>query len=81
MRRTLTALAATAALTLGGGLVLAGPAAAAPGEPGLPAQAALGVVSGKSVLICGGGHPGRHSGWARENPSTERRNVGGTCMA
>jgi hypothetical protein len=79
MRRTVTVLATAAFLTLGGA-VLAGPAAAAPGEPGLPAQAALGAASGKSVLVCGGGHPGQHKGWSNQ-PSTERRNVGGTCPA
>jgi hypothetical protein len=67
MRRTLPALAAAAALLLGG-VALAGPAAAAP--------------SNRSVHTYGcadSGHPGLHLGWAK-SPSTERRNVGGTCQ-
>jgi hypothetical protein len=66
MRRTLPALAAAASLLLGG-VALAGPAAAA---------------SNRSVHTYGcadSGHPGLHLGW-RNTPSTERRNVGGTCQ-
>jgi hypothetical protein len=65
MRRSLPVLAAAAALVLGG-VAVAGPAAAA---------------SNRSVHTygCAGSeHPGLHTGWDKQ-PSTERRNVGGTC--
>ena len=75
MRRTLTVLAATAALAFGGAVV-AGPAAAAPSDT------ALGAASARSVhFYCGSDtdtHPGRHEGWDRQ-PSGELRNLGGTC--
>ena len=68
MRRTLAALAATTSLALGGAVALAVPAAAAPSE--------------KSVHTYGcpdSPHAGQHRGWD-EQVSTERRNLGGTCM-
>ncbi len=68
MRRTLATLVAATSLALGGAVVVAGPAAAAPSE--------------KSVATygCPGNeHPGQHVGWTR-SPSTERRNLGGTCI-
>ena len=72
MRRTLSALAG-AALAVGLSVAAAGPAAAGP--------------SNRSVHTYGcadSEHPGLHKGWAKQqggNPSTERRNVGGTCPA
>jgi hypothetical protein len=69
VRRTLPVLAAAASLAIGG-VVLAGPAAAAPSE--------------KSVHTYGcplSPHLGNHTGWAEQDgPGTERRNVGGTCI-
>ena len=70
MRRTPSALAA-AALAVGLSVAAAGPAAAGP--------------SNRSVHTYGcadSEHPGLHKGWSKQqgNPSTERRNVGGTCL-
>ncbi len=69
MRRTLAALIAATSLALGGAIAVAGPASAAPSE--------------KSVHTSGcpgNQHPGQHLGWDK-SPSTERRNLGGTCPA
>lgn len=68
MRRTLTALAATAALALGGAVVVAEPAAA-----GFNGRSAVKACPGED-------HRGKHRGWA-DSPGTERRNLGGTCPA
>jgi hypothetical protein len=79
MRRTLTTLAAATTLALGAAVAAAGPAAAAPSET------AIGAAGERSVLFyCHGSpgqaHPGQHKGWDKQDqPSTERRNVGGNC--
>ena len=68
MRRRLTFVVAATALALGGSVAAAGAAAAAPSE--------------KSVHTYGcplSEHLGLHLGWDQQ-ASTERRNVGGTCM-
>lgn len=71
MRRTFSALAA-AALAAGLSVAAAGPAAAAPGNRSVHTDG-----------CAGGEHPGLHKGWTKQqgDPSTERRNVGGTCQA
>ena len=68
MRRSVLLVAAMTALALGGGVVTAGAATAA--------------ASNRSVHTYGcadSEHPGLHTGWSKQ-PSTERRNVGGTCL-
>ena len=67
MRRTLTVLAAASSLALGGAVVVAGPAAAAPSD-----RAAVKGCPGPE-------HPGQHLG-ATKPSNGERRNVGGTCL-
>ena len=69
MRRRILLVTAMTALALGGGVATAGAADAAP--------------SNRSVHTYGcadSEHPGLHKGWSK-TPSTERRNVGGTCPA
>ena len=81
MRRRLLRLAVIAGLTVGSAVATAGTAAAKPG--GVPADPAMGAASAKSVLFyCPNtaDHPGKHTGWANQ-PSGERRIVGGTCPA
>jgi len=85
MRRTLGLLIATASVAAGT-LLAAGPAAAAPGGIPGPSQSAIDHASGTSVLFyCptdpDPAHPGQHLGWSKSSePSTARRNVGGTCL-
>jgi len=80
MRRTVIRSATIASAVLAAALLSAGPAAAARGNPGLPADAAIGAASGKSAVVCGPDHPGRHTGQGGTSPIVERRNVGGTCF-
>ena len=67
MRRTLAVLAAAGSLALGGAVVVAGPAAAAPSD--------------RSVHACESvsEHPGLHLG--QKKNGNERRNLGGNCPA
>ena len=67
-RRTVAVLATATTLFTGISVVAAGAASAAP--------------SNRSVHTYGcadSEHPGLHTGWSKQ-PSTERRNVGGTCL-
>ncbi len=67
MRRTLAVLAAAGSLALGGAVVVAGPAAAAPSD-----RAAVKGCPGPD-------HQGLHLGVTKPS-NGERRNLGGTCM-
>ena len=84
MRRTLTVLVTTTAFALGGGVLAAGTAGAAPDSPGAPAPIAVGSADDQSVFFychnrADSSHPGRHTGWD-DAPVAERRNLGGRCL-
>ncbi|TFV91540.1 hypothetical protein E4P40_05800 [Blastococcus sp. CT_GayMR20] len=84
MRRTLVRSAIVGSAVLAAAVVSAGPAAAARGNPGVPAGAALEAADARSVVtFClndsTSEHPGEHAGWDEDSPVVERRNVGGIC--
>ncbi|TFV87820.1 hypothetical protein [Blastococcus sp. CT_GayMR16] len=71
MPRKLALLVTAVALTVTGGVVGAGFAAAAPSPRS---------VHNYCVGASTNAHPGNHNGWFKQD-SLERRNVGGTCPA
>jgi hypothetical protein len=83
MPRTLVRTATVASAVLAAAVISAGPAAAARGNPGVPAGVALEFANARSVVsYCvndPGQHPGVHAGWDEDSPVVERRNVGGIC--